>query len=153
MVAAVAGEDFALADVAAACERPDDLVAGRLEAAVGGGLVDEGATLERSPARCAWHAARALLAVAQGDSGSARVELERGVAELAVAPLDAHGLYATSSLGAVAARLGPRGRGVGGLPTAAALRAPHGDGRARVLLRRVGVAGPRAAGGDAGEPR
>ena len=40
-VAATAGEDFTLADVAAACETSDDALAGELEAVVGAGLVDE----------------------------------------------------------------------------------------------------------------
>ena len=39
--AAVAGEEFALADVAAACETNDDVVAEGLDAAAGAGLVDE----------------------------------------------------------------------------------------------------------------
>ena len=40
-VAAIAGEDFVLADVAAACETSDDALAEDLEAVVGAGLVDE----------------------------------------------------------------------------------------------------------------
>ena len=43
-VAAVAGEDFALADVAAACGQPDELVAGRLDVALDAGLIVEGST-------------------------------------------------------------------------------------------------------------
>jgi DNA-binding SARP family transcriptional activator len=77
----------------------------------GGDLPDEDLAairrnIERSPARCAWQAARALWATAQGHLGPAREELRRGVAELADAPLDANWLYAANCLGAVAARLG-----------------------------------------------
>jgi DNA-binding SARP family transcriptional activator len=62
--------------------------------------------VERSPARCAWQAARTLLAAVSGDLGQARLELAEGVAQLAAAPLDANWLYAAHTLGAVAARLG-----------------------------------------------
>jgi hypothetical protein len=78
----------------------------------GGDLPDEddeaviGRNIERSPARFAWQAARALMATVLGDLGPARHELELGVAELAEAPLDANWLYAANCLGAVAARLG-----------------------------------------------
>jgi len=78
----------------------------------GGDLPDEddnaaiGRNIERSPARCAWRAARALWATALGDLGPARHELGQGVVELAGAPLDANWLYAANCLGAVAARLG-----------------------------------------------
>jgi tetratricopeptide (TPR) repeat protein len=78
----------------------------------GGGMLDEddaaamGTSIERSPARCAWRAARALFATASGELGPARRELEDGVAELATAPLDANWLYAANCLGTVAARLG-----------------------------------------------
>jgi hypothetical protein len=78
----------------------------------GGGLPDEddaaaiGRNIERSPARYAWQAARALMAVVEGDLEAARRELERGVEDLVAASLDANWLYAASSLGAVAARLG-----------------------------------------------
>ena len=40
-IAAVAGEEFLLADLAAACDISDDELAGDLDAAVGAGLVDE----------------------------------------------------------------------------------------------------------------
>jgi hypothetical protein len=65
-----------------------------------------GRNIERSPARCAWRAARAVWATARGDLGPARRELEEGVVELAAAPLDANWLYAAHWFGAVAARLG-----------------------------------------------
>ena len=65
-----------------------------------------GQSIERSPARCAWRAARALWATASGDLELARRELEEGVGELAAASLDANWLYAAYCLGAVAARLG-----------------------------------------------
>ncbi|HSJ73847.1 MAG TPA: hypothetical protein VK904_05980, partial [Miltoncostaeaceae bacterium] len=77
----------------------------------GGDLPDEddhamiGRSIERSPARCAWRAARALWATVSGDLGLARRELEEGVAELAAASLDANWLYAANCLGTVAARL------------------------------------------------
>jgi DNA-binding SARP family transcriptional activator len=78
----------------------------------GGDVPDEdddavlGRGIERSPARCAWLAARALMATVDGDLGLAAGELERGMTELATAPLDANWLYAANCLGAVAARLG-----------------------------------------------
>ena len=46
-VAAVAGEDFALAEIAAVSEASDDAVAEALEAAVAAGLIDEGAVAGR----------------------------------------------------------------------------------------------------------
>jgi DNA-binding SARP family transcriptional activator len=69
-------------------------------------LAEIGRSIERSPARSAWRAARALWATATGDVALARRELEGGVEELAAAPLDANWLYAAYCLGAVAARLG-----------------------------------------------
>ncbi len=78
----------------------------------GGAAPDEddaaeiGRGIERSPARVAWRAARALMAAVLGDERPARRELAEGVAELAAAPLDANWLYAANTLGAVAARLG-----------------------------------------------
>ena len=87
-------------------------VQGRSIRMSGGDLPDEddnaaiGRNIERSPARCAWRAARALWVTARGDLGPARRELEEGVVELAAAPLDANWLYAAHCLGAVAARLG-----------------------------------------------
>ena len=81
----------------------------------GGDLPDEddaaavGQNIERSPARTAWRAARALMATALGELGPAQRELDRGVEELAAAPLDANWLYAVNCLGAVASRLGDAG--------------------------------------------
>ena len=77
-VAAVAGEDFALRDVAAACEEPDDAVAEGLDGAVAAGLVDEGAS-----AGC-YRFAHALVrqAVLAGLSGTRRALLHRRLAEV-----------------------------------------------------------------------
>ena len=77
-VAAVAGEDFALTDVAAACEEPDDAVAEALDAAVAAGLVDEGASAGR------YRFAHALVrqAVLAGISGTRRALLHRRLAEV-----------------------------------------------------------------------
>ena len=78
----------------------------------GGDLPDEddaaviGRSIERSPARPAWLAARALWSTVSGDLGRARRELGQGVAEVAAAPLDANWLYAATCFGTVAARLG-----------------------------------------------
>jgi DNA-binding SARP family transcriptional activator/tetratricopeptide (TPR) repeat protein len=47
-VAAILGEDFALADVAAACDASDDVAADDLEAAVGAGLIHESAQVAGS---------------------------------------------------------------------------------------------------------
>ena len=77
-LAAVAGEDFALADVAAACEESDDAIAEGLEAAVAAGLVDDGA----SPGRYRFAHALVREAVLAGLSGTRRALLHRRLAEV-----------------------------------------------------------------------
>jgi DNA-binding SARP family transcriptional activator len=77
-LAAVAGEDFALADVAAAYEESDEAVAEGLEAAVAAGLVDEGPSAGRY--RFAHELVRE--AVLAGLSGTRRALLHRRLAEV-----------------------------------------------------------------------
>jgi tetratricopeptide (TPR) repeat protein len=77
-VAAVAGEDFALADVAAACETRDEVVAAGLDAAVGAGLVDE-STL---PGRYRFAHALVREAVLAGLTATRRALLHRRMAEV-----------------------------------------------------------------------
>ena len=61
---------------------------------------------EHSPASGAWGAALGMRSLAEGDPDGARLQLERGVAGLSTASLDAQWLYMTSVLGTLAARLG-----------------------------------------------
>ena len=61
---------------------------------------------EDSPASGAWGAALGLRRFADGELEEARHLLQRGVAALATASLDAQWLYMTSVLGTLAARLG-----------------------------------------------
>jgi DNA-binding SARP family transcriptional activator len=77
-LAAVAGEEFALADVAAACEERDDAVAEGLESAVASGLVDEGA----SPGRYRFAHALVREAVLAGLTGTRRALLHRRLGEV-----------------------------------------------------------------------
>ena len=76
-LAAVAGEDFALADVAAACGQRDELVAAHLDVAVGAGLIDEGARAGR------YRFAHALIreAVIAGMTATRRALLHRRMGE------------------------------------------------------------------------
>ena len=76
--AAVSGEDFALADVAAACESGDDAVADALDAAVAAGLVDEAA----SPGQYFFAHALVREAVLAGLSSTRRALLHRRMAEV-----------------------------------------------------------------------
>jgi DNA-binding SARP family transcriptional activator len=77
-IAAVSGEDFSLADVAAACETSEDALADALDEAVGAGLIDEAAQAGRY--RFAHTLVReGLLA---GLSGTRRALLHRRMAEI-----------------------------------------------------------------------
>ncbi len=79
--AAVAGEDFALADVSAACETSDEAAAECLDEAVRAGLVDE------SPVPGHYRFAHALVreAVIAGLAGTRRALLHRRMAEVVAA--------------------------------------------------------------------
>ena len=77
-IAAVAGEDFALADVAAAGEMSDDLVADGLDAAVRAGLVDESAV----PGHYRFAHALIREAVLAGMTATRRALLHRRMAEV-----------------------------------------------------------------------
>ena len=80
-VAAVSGEDFALADVALACETTDEALADGLEVAVDGGLVVEAA----APGHYRFAHALVREALIAGLSGTRRALLHRRVAEVLAA--------------------------------------------------------------------
>ena len=75
-MAAVAGEDFTLADVAAACETSDERLAEELDAAVAAGLVDEGV----APGRFRFAHALVREAVLAGEGGTRRALAHRRMA-------------------------------------------------------------------------
>jgi DNA-binding SARP family transcriptional activator len=77
-VAAVAGEDFRLPDVAAASETSDEALSGGLDAAVAAGLVDEAAL----PGHYRFAHALVREAVLAGLSGTRRALLHRRMAEV-----------------------------------------------------------------------
>jgi DNA-binding SARP family transcriptional activator/RecA/RadA recombinase len=77
-VAAVAGQDFALADVATACEAADEPIAAGLDAAVGAGLVDETET----PGHYRFAHALIREAVLAGLTATRRALLHRRMAEV-----------------------------------------------------------------------
>ena len=77
-VAALSGEDFALRDVAAACELSDDAVADGLDAAVAAGLVDE----EASPGHYRFSHSLVREAVVAGLGSTRRALLHRRLAEV-----------------------------------------------------------------------
>ena len=83
-VAAVCGEDFALADVALACETSDEALADGLEVAVDGGLVVEAT----APGRYRFAHTLIREALLAGLSGTRRALLHRRVAEVLAALRD-----------------------------------------------------------------
>jgi DNA-binding SARP family transcriptional activator len=76
--AAVAGEEFALADVAGVCETSDDVVADALDAAAGSGLVDESAV----PGHYRFAHALIREAVVAGLTATRRALLHRRMADV-----------------------------------------------------------------------
>ena len=125
----------------------------------GGDLPDEddaaviGRSIERSPARPAWLAARALWSTVSGDLGRARRELEAG-RRRGGGGAPGRQLALRGELPRHGGRPARRRRGGGGaVPPPATLRRPRRDGGTRQLLHRLGVARARPARGDAGGPR
>ena len=75
-MAAIAGEDFALADVASACETSEERLAEELDAVVGAGLVDE----TGAPGQYRFAHALVRAAVLAGTGGTRRALLHRRMA-------------------------------------------------------------------------
>jgi tetratricopeptide (TPR) repeat protein len=77
-VAVASGEDFSLAEVAAACEASEDALADALEQAAAGGLIDEGA----EPGRYRFAHALIREALLAGLGGTRRALIHRRMAEV-----------------------------------------------------------------------